>query len=140
MCGQRWTQFEQQNSPRRAFSRNGKIYTAVWQLCKIFFLVRITTIKQQNFSQSNTVLICQFLKKFQSDPVLIRPSLALVLIQSWSVLIFGSQQSRLRRSLHVRPRRTRSRSPYFKFEPEQEPEPEAILTSVQASIKNFIRN
>jgi len=50
-------------------------------------------MKQQKFSQSDPVLICQFSKKLQSDPVLIRPILASVLIQSdpvWSVLISGT--------------------------------------------------
>jgi len=50
-------------------------------------MVRITTLKQQNFSQSDLVLICQFSEKLQSDSVLIRPKLASVLIQSDPVLI-----------------------------------------------------
>jgi len=48
----------------------------------MFDVVRIITSKQQKFSQSDPVLIHQFLKKVQSDPVLIQPKLALVLIQS----------------------------------------------------------
>ena len=50
-------------------------------------MVRITTLKQQNFYHSDPILICQFSKKLQSDPVLIRPKLASVLIQSDPVLI-----------------------------------------------------
>ena len=54
---------------------------------KIFDIFRIITLKQQKFSQSDRVLIRQFSKKLQSDPVLIRPKLASVLIQSDLVLI-----------------------------------------------------
>jgi len=53
----------------------------------IFDIFRIITLKQQNFSQSDPVLIRQFLKKFLSDPVLIRPKSASVVIQSDPVLI-----------------------------------------------------
>ena len=56
-------------------------------------VVRIITSKQQIFSQSDPVLIRQFSKQLQSDPVLIRPKLASVLIQSdqsWSVLNSGA--------------------------------------------------
>jgi len=53
----------------------------------IFGIFRIITLKQQKFSQSDPVLIRQFSKNLLSDPVLIRPKLASVLIQSWSVLI-----------------------------------------------------
>ena len=56
---------------------------------KIFDMFRIITLKQQKFSLSDPVLIRQFSKKLQSDPVLIRPKLASVLIQYWSVLISG---------------------------------------------------
>jgi len=56
---------------------------------QIFDIFRVITLKQQKFSQSDPVLIHQFWKKLQSDPVLIRPKLASVLIQSWSVLISG---------------------------------------------------
>jgi len=54
---------------------------------KIYDMVRIMTLKQQKFSQSDPVLIRQFSKKLKSDPFLIRPKLALVLIQSYPVLI-----------------------------------------------------
>jgi len=50
-------------------------------------MFRIITLKQHKFSQSDPVLICQFSKKWQSDPVLILPKLASVLIQSDPVLI-----------------------------------------------------
>jgi len=43
--------------------------------------------QNNNFSQSGPVLIRQFSKKLQSDPVGIRPKLATVLIQSDPVLI-----------------------------------------------------
>jgi len=55
-------------------------------------MVRIAILKQHNFSQSDPVLIRQFSKKLQSDPVLIWPNLASVLIPSdlvLSVLIFA---------------------------------------------------
>jgi len=45
-------------------------------------MVRITTLKQQKFSQSDPDLVRQFSKKLQSDPVLIRPKLASVLIRA----------------------------------------------------------
>jgi len=45
------------------------------------------TLKQEKFSLSDPVLIRQFSKKLQSDPVLIRPKLASVLIQSDPILI-----------------------------------------------------
>jgi len=45
-------------------------------------MISINTSKQQKFSQSDPVLFRQFLKKLQSDPVLIRPKLASALIQS----------------------------------------------------------
>ena len=41
----------------------------------IFDMFRIITSKQQKFSQSDPYLICQFSKKVQSDPVLIRAHL-----------------------------------------------------------------
>jgi len=44
-------------------------------------------LKQQKFAQSDPILIRQFSKKLQSDPVLIRLKLASVLIQSDPVLI-----------------------------------------------------
>jgi len=50
-------------------------------------MFRIITQKHQIFSQSDLVLIRQFSKKLQSDPVLIRPKLASVLIQSDPVFI-----------------------------------------------------
>jgi len=50
-------------------------------------MFRIIALKQHNFSQSDPVLIRQFSKKLQSDPVLILPKLASVLIQSDPVLI-----------------------------------------------------
>jgi len=62
----------------------------------MFDAVRIITPTQQNFSQSDPVLIRQFSKKLQTDPVFIRPKLASVLIQSWSVLISGSWVRSLR--------------------------------------------
>jgi len=52
-----------------------------------FDMIRIITSNQQNFSQSDPVLIHQFSKKLQSDPVLIRPKLASVLTQSDPILI-----------------------------------------------------
>jgi len=39
------------------------------------YVVRIITSKQQQFSQSDPVLIRQFSKKLQSDPVLVRAHL-----------------------------------------------------------------
>jgi len=53
---------------------------------KIVVIFRIIT-KQQKFSQCDPVLIRQFSKKLQSDPVPIRPKLASVLIQPDPVLI-----------------------------------------------------
>ena len=50
-------------------------------------MFRIITQKYQKFSQSDPVLNHQFSKKLQSDPVLIQPKLASVLIQSDPVLI-----------------------------------------------------
>jgi len=50
-------------------------------------MFRIITLKQHKFSQSDPVLIRQFLKTLPSDPVLILPKLASVLIQSDSDLI-----------------------------------------------------
>jgi len=44
-------------------------------------------LKQKIISQSDPVLIRQSSKKLQSDPVLIRPNMASVLIQSDPVLI-----------------------------------------------------
>jgi len=96
VCEQRWIQFELQNSPSRDFAFDGKIYTTIsanlWNriITKIFGIFRIITLKQQKFSQSCRVLIRQFWKKLQFDPVLtvlIWPKLPSVLIQSWSVLI-----------------------------------------------------
>jgi len=52
------------------------------------------TLNQQQFSQSDPVLIHQFSKKLQSDPVLIRPKLASVLIQSDPVLIRALEMAR----------------------------------------------
>jgi len=49
--------------------------------------MRIITLTQQKFSQSDPVLVHQFSKKSHSDPILIRPKLASVLIQSDPVLI-----------------------------------------------------
>jgi len=57
---------------------------------KIFDMFKIITLKQEKFSQSDPVLICQISKKLQSDPVLIRPKLTSVLILS--VLISGAYQ------------------------------------------------
>jgi len=54
---------------------------------KIFDAFRITTLKQKIFSQSDPVLIRQFSKKLQFDPVLVRSKLPSVLIQSDPVLI-----------------------------------------------------
>ena len=45
-------------------------------------MFRKITLKQQKFSQSDPVLIRQFSKKLLSDPVLIRPKLASVLIRA----------------------------------------------------------
>ena len=58
-----------------------------WLTTKIFVFFSIITLKLQNFSQSHPVLIRKFWKKLQSDPVLIWPKLASVLMQSDSVLI-----------------------------------------------------
>ena len=71
------------------------IYMTIQQICeiglqvitKILDMFRIITLKQHRFSQSDPVLIRQFSKKLQSDPVLILPKLASVLIQSDPVLI-----------------------------------------------------
>jgi len=52
-----------------------------------FVMFKIITLKQEKFSQSGPVLIRQISKNFLSDPVLIRPKLASVLIQSDPVLI-----------------------------------------------------
>jgi len=52
-------------------------------------MFKIITLKQENFSQSDPVPIRQNSKKLQSEPVLIRPKLASVLIQSDPVLIRG---------------------------------------------------
>jgi len=49
-------------------------------------MFRIIALKQHKFSQSDPVLIRQFSKQLQSDPVLILPKLASVLIQSDPVL------------------------------------------------------
>jgi len=94
ICEQKWIQFELQNSPSRVFAFDGKIlYTlpfsnpVKWITTKSFGIFRIITLKQQKFSQSYPVVILQFWKKLQYDPVLIRPKLASVLVQSWSVLI-----------------------------------------------------
>jgi len=54
---------------------------------KIFDMFRVITLKKQKFSQSDLDLIRQFSKKLQSDPVLIRPKLASVLVQSDPVLV-----------------------------------------------------
>jgi len=85
ICEQKWIQFELQNSPSRVFVFDGKLHYHLANLrnritTKIFDIFRIITLKQQKFSQSNPVLIRQFSKKLQSDPVLIRPKLASVLI------------------------------------------------------------
>jgi len=56
-------------------------------------MVRIITLKQQNFSQSDPVLIRQFKKKLQSDAVLSGLNWLQSWsspIQSWSVLISGT--------------------------------------------------
>jgi len=49
--------------------------------------LRIIPFRQQIFSQSDPALIRQFSKKLQSDPILVRLHLALVLIQSDPVLL-----------------------------------------------------
>jgi len=54
---------------------------------KILDMFRIIALKQHTFSQSDPVLIRQFSKKLPSDPVLILPKLASVLVQSDPVLI-----------------------------------------------------
>jgi len=78
ICEQRWIglQFELQNSPSRVFAFDGKIYTTVsfskpvkTITTKIFDVFRIIILKQQKFSQS--------------DPALIRPKLASVLIHAY---------------------------------------------------------
>ena len=51
---------------------------------KIFDIFIIITVKQQKFSESDPVLICQFSEILQSDPVLIRQNW----LQSWSVFIW----------------------------------------------------
>jgi len=61
-------------------------------------MFRIITLKQHKFSQSDPVLIRQFPKKLQSEPVLILPKLASLLIQSdpvLSVLISDAQHCML---------------------------------------------
>ena len=58
----------------------------------IFWYVQNNHIEKKIFSQSDPVLIRQSSKKMQSDPVLNRPKLASILIQSdpvLSVLISG---------------------------------------------------
>ena len=95
ICDQRWIQFELQNSSRRVFAFDGKIYTTIYWFSKpvksdhnyYFWYFQNNHIKTTKFAQSNPVLIRQFWKKLQSDPVLIRPKLASVLIQSDPVLI-----------------------------------------------------
>ena len=93
-CG--WKENDIQSNPN---SKNPNIRPAV-HLChlanlwnrittKIFDICRIITSKQKKFSQSDPVLIHHFRKKLQSDPILIRPKLALVLIQSDPVLILA---------------------------------------------------
>ena len=47
-------QFEWQNSSSTAFAVDGTIYSSIYQICKIglpkiFDIVRIITLKQQNF-------------------------------------------------------------------------------------------
>ena len=86
-------QFELQNSASRFFFiwwQNIHYHLAnLWNriTTKIFYIFRIITLKQQKFSESDPVLILQFLKKLQSDPVLTRQKLASDLMQSAPVLI-----------------------------------------------------
>ena len=92
ICGKRWIQFEWQNSLSRAFALMAKLHCHLANLwnritTKIFDTFRIITSKQKIFSQSDPVLIRQPSKILQSDPVLVRPKLASVLIQSDPVLI-----------------------------------------------------
>ena len=54
---------------------------------EIFYIFKIITLKQEKFSRTDPVLIHQISTKLQSDPILIRPKLASVLIQSDPVLI-----------------------------------------------------
>ena len=92
VCGQRWIQFEWQISLSRAFAIDDKITLPFTNLqnritTKIFYMLWTITLKQNIFSQCEPVLIRQYSKKLQSDPVLIRPKLASVLIQSDPILI-----------------------------------------------------
>jgi len=78
ICEQRRIQFELQNSPSRVLHLMAKYKlpfskSVKSDQTKFFDIFRIFTLKQQTFSQS--------------DPVLIRPKLASVLIQSDPVLI-----------------------------------------------------
>ena len=57
-----------------------------WDHNENFWYFQIITLKQQKISQSDPDLIRQFWKKLQSDPILIRPKLTSVLIQSDPVL------------------------------------------------------
>jgi len=52
-------------------------------------MVSTITLKQQNFLQSDPVLIRTVSKTLQSNPVLIRPKLASVLIQCVPLLILA---------------------------------------------------
>jgi len=45
-------------------------------------MFKIMTLKKQKFSLSDPILIRQFSKKLQSDPVLLRPKFATVLIRA----------------------------------------------------------
>jgi len=56
------------------------------RITKIFDIFRIITLKQQNFFQSDPVLVRQFWLELRYDPVLIWPKLASVLNQSSSLL------------------------------------------------------
>jgi len=94
ICEQNWVQLELQNIPgefciwwQNMHCHLGNLWNRI--TTKVFDIFRIITLKQQNFSQSDPVLIrsSQFSKKLQSRPVLILPKLASVLIQSDSVLI-----------------------------------------------------
>ena len=58
-----------------------------WITTISFYIFVKITLKQQKFSQCDSVLIRQFWKKLQSNPVLIRPKLASVLIQSDPILV-----------------------------------------------------
>jgi len=76
VCGQKWIQFEWQNSLSRVYTFDGKIHYHLANLwnrvtTKIFDIFRIITLKQQNFSQSDPVLIRQIKKNCSP-------------IQSWS--------------------------------------------------------